>query len=76
MTDLTFQLPQHLADWIAAKTASGEYVDAGDYLRDLVRRDEARAAKLAAMDRLVDEGLASGVSALSVDDILAAARKA
>jgi antitoxin ParD1/3/4 len=73
MTDLTIQLPQHLADWIAAKTASGEYVDAGDYLRDLVRRDEARAAKIAAMDRVIEEELASGVSALSVDEILSEA---
>jgi antitoxin ParD1/3/4 len=76
VTDLVFHLPQHLADWIAAKAASGEYIDAGDYLRDLVRRDEARAARIAAMDRLVEEGLESGVNALSIDKILAAARKA
>jgi antitoxin ParD1/3/4 len=76
VTDLIFQLPQHLADWIAAKAASGEYIDDGDYLRDLVRRDEAFPAKIAAMDRLVEEGLESGVSALSIDEILAAACKA
>jgi antitoxin ParD1/3/4 len=44
-------------------------------VRDLIRRDQEREHKLAALRRFVDEGEASGISDRSIDDILAAARK-
>ena len=40
----------------------------------LIRRDQERAARLARMQRLVDEGLASGISEETMEDIAAAAR--
>ena len=43
-------------------------------MRDLIRRDQERAAKIVRMQRLVDEGLDSGVSVESMEDIEAAAR--
>jgi antitoxin ParD1/3/4 len=44
--------------------------------RDLIRRDQERARMIAAMQRLLDEGLASGISPDSMDDIERAARAA
>lgn len=45
------------------------------YVRDLIRKDQERNDKIAAMQRLVDEGLESGVGKRSKDAIFAAAMK-
>jgi len=45
------------------------------YVRDLIRRDQERAEKIEAMQRLVTEGFESGVSDRSFDEILAHARR-
>lgn len=62
----TITLTDTQDDWIKAKIANGDYTNDSEYVRDLIRRDQerARALKLA-----IDEGLASGVSPRSVDDI-------
>lgn len=62
MTQLTISMPPALQNWVDARIAEGAYADASDYLRDLVRRDQAEAAA----DRrwlkaMIDEGLASGI---------------
>lgn len=44
-------------------------------MRDLIRRDQERAAKMAELQRLITEGIESGVSGRSMDEILAAARQ-
>jgi len=64
----TITLTDSQDDWIKAKIANGDYTNDSEYVRDLIRRDQerARALKLA-----IDEGLASGVSAGSVDKIWA-----
>ena len=41
MGELTF--PPELQSWIEARLAEGRYADEADYLRDLVRRDQASA---------------------------------
>ena len=38
-------------------------------MRDLIRRDQDRLAKIAELQRLVDEGLASGISSRTPDEI-------
>ena len=60
MTDLSFSLPPDLARRIESRIAGGEFVDAGDYLRDLVRRDLDEAADTAWVRAMVEEGEASG----------------
>ena len=60
MTDLSFSLPPDLARRIESRIAEGEFADAGDYLRDLVRRDLDEAADTAWVRAMVEEGEASG----------------
>jgi len=60
MTDLSFSLPDDLALSLKSPLAHGPYADAGEYLRDLVRRDLAEAADTAWVRAAVEEGLASG----------------
>ena len=55
-------MPPALEQWVDVRLAEGRHADAGDYLRDLIRRDQEGAAE----DRLwlkamIDEGLASPV---------------
>jgi Arc/MetJ-type ribon-helix-helix transcriptional regulator len=40
---LTFSFPPALQAWIESRVAEGRYADAGDYIRDLIRRDQGRA---------------------------------
>lgn len=73
MTELTISMPPALQQWVSSRLADGDYADAGDYLRDLVRRDREDAA----VDRrwlkaMIDEGLASGIVDAEPEDVLAA----
>jgi antitoxin ParD1/3/4 len=61
MNDKTLQIdmPDPLHSFVSERVRGGGYVDEGDYLRDLVRRDrEAQAAER--LKALIEEGLASG----------------
>jgi antitoxin ParD1/3/4 len=73
MATMNVSLPAPLKDWVEAQARTGRYSNASDYVRDLIRRDQERAEKIARMQRLLTEGLES-VSAESMDDIAAAAR--
>lgn len=73
MATMNVSLPDPMKAWVEAQARNGRYSNASDYVRDLIRRDQERAEKIARMQQLVDEGLASGVSDESMDDIEAAA---
>lgn len=75
MTTMNISLPSPLKEWVTAQQASGRYSNASDYVRDLIRRDQEKIAETAHLQKLLDEGLASGVSDLSVEDILDRAMK-
>lgn len=74
MATMNVSLPNQMKDWVEAQTQSGQYSNSSDYVRDLIRRDQERQAKIAHMQRLVDEGLASGISTRSKDEIFEGAR--
>ena len=75
MATMTISLPESVKDWVEAQAHTGRYADASDYLRDLIERDQERAAKLEEMQRLITDGLESGISDRSMQDILEAARE-
>lgn len=60
MATMNVSLPDQMKEWIEQQTKGGRYSNASDYVRDLIRRDQDRAAKVAAMQRFVTEGLESG----------------
>ncbi|OWV79792.1 antitoxin [Rhizobium sp. R635] len=74
MATMNVSLPDPMKDWVEAQTRTGRYANASDYVRDLIRRDQERNDKIAAMQRFVDEGLKSGVGSRSKDDLFEAAR--
>ena len=73
MATMNVSLPDPMKDWVEAQAKTGRYSNASDYVRDLIRRDQARTDKIAAMQRFVDDGLKSGVGSRSKNDLFAAA---
>ena len=75
MASMNVSLPGQMREWIEEQTKSGRYDTASEYVRDLIRHDQDRAAKIAAMQKLVDEALASGDSDKSLEAIRDLARQ-
>lgn len=75
MATMNISLPGPMKEWVESQTETGRYGNASDYVRDLIRRDQDRQARITEFQRLVDEGIASGVSDRSIDDVLAEARR-
>ena len=57
--------------WIKAQIARGDFTNDSEYIRDLVRRDQEGQAKLSDLRSAIAEGLESGVSERSLDQIWA-----
>ncbi|MDK4742457.1 type II toxin-antitoxin system ParD family antitoxin [Rhizobium sp. CNPSo 3464] len=73
MATMNVSLPDSMKDWVEAQAKTGRYSNASDYVRDLIRRDQVRSDKIAAMQRFVDDGLKSGVGNRSKDELFATA---
>lgn len=74
MATMNVSLPDSMKAWVEAQADTGRYSNASDYVRDLIRRDQERADQIGDLQRLISEGLDSGVSPRSMSDILEAAR--
>lgn len=70
MAKLNIGLPDNIKQYVDEQTDSGRFADSDSYIQDLIRQDQERQRKIAAMQRLVDQGLASGESDESMQDIL------
>jgi antitoxin ParD1/3/4 len=75
MATMNVSLPDKMKAWVEEQVQTGRYGNSSDYVRDLVRRDQERAAKKAEFERLVQEGIESGISPLTPDEVFANARR-
>ncbi|WOE75958.1 type II toxin-antitoxin system ParD family antitoxin [Alterisphingorhabdus coralli] len=75
MATMNISLPSPMKDWVESQTSSGRYDNASEYVRDLIRHDQDRASKIAAMQKLVDEAFERGVSDKTLNDIWAEAKE-
>lgn len=66
MATLNVSLPDTMREWINAQVEAGEYANASDYIRDLIRHDQRQrdALRLALI-----EGEKSGRSTRTVTEI-------
>ena len=62
MATMNISLPDPMKAWVEEQAKSGRYANTSDVVRDLIRREQVRADKIANMQRLIDEGRASGIS--------------
>ena len=75
MATMNVSLPDAMKEWVERQADDGRYSNSSDYVRDLIRQDQERARKIAAMELLVAEALESGVSERTMPEILADARE-
>lgn len=66
MATMNISLPDQMKAWVEAQTKDGKYANSSDYVRDLIRRDVERRAKIAALQQKLDEGEASGYTEIDV----------
>jgi len=43
---MNISLPDQMKDWVERQTEGGRYSNSSDYVRDLIRRDQARAEQI------------------------------
>ena len=69
MATMNVSLPDEMKEWVEKQSEGGRYANSSDYVRDLIRRDQDRAAKSAAMQEKIEEGEASGYTVMSLDEL-------
>lgn len=69
MATMNISLPDQMKVWVEKSVQSGRYANVSDYVRDLIRKDKDKGIVIEQMQHMIIEGLASGVSDKSVDDI-------
>jgi antitoxin ParD1/3/4 len=71
MIAMTVQVPDEMQVRVDARLADGNYVDTGDYLRDLIRRDLDAAARREELRAMIAEGWASGIVERDASEVIA-----
>jgi antitoxin ParD1/3/4 len=74
MATMNISLPDKMKQWVEEQAATGRYANSSDYVRDLVRKDQAHREAISKLQQVVDEARASGVIDKTVDEVFAEAR--
>lgn len=74
MATMNISLPDELKAYVEARVKSGEYANASDFVRDLIRHNENRRVKLEKLRGAIQDGRASGSSGQTFEQILEDAR--
>jgi antitoxin ParD1/3/4 len=75
MASMNVSVPDPMRDWVQDRVDSGQYASVSDYVRDLIRRDQAQAGEKEALIAALIKGEESGISARSVPEIFAAVER-
>ncbi len=74
MATMNVSLPNPMKDWVETQVKSGQYGNASDYVRDLIRRDQQNREQIKVLQQAISRGIESGISDRSMLDILKEAR--
>jgi len=75
MATMNVSLPEQMKSWVEDQAKTGRFSNASDYVRDLIRRDQERAAGRARLDAMFEDGWQSGISDASLDEVRETARR-
>ena len=67
---ITFTAQQN--EWIKLQIQRGDFTNDSEYIRDLVRKDQAENLKLLELKNAIDEGFNSGVSDKNIQELMKA----
>lgn len=71
----TITLTDQQSDWVKARIASGDFTNDSEYIRALIRQDQARNNQIEIIRAALIEGEQSGISSRTPEDILNAAKE-
>ncbi|MEG3147054.1 type II toxin-antitoxin system ParD family antitoxin [Sphingomonas sp. RT2P30] len=74
MAQVNISLPPALKEWLDRMVEEGRYASASDYVRELIRREQDNADKLARLRAAIDQAWDAPVSERSLRDIYEANR--
>ncbi len=74
MTTMNVSLPDQMKDWIETRIDAGHYHNVSEYIRDLIRRDQAGHEKALALRAAIDHGRNSGVERRGFKAVIKAAK--
>jgi len=74
MATMNVSLPDPMKAWVEAQVHGGQYGNASDYVRDLIRRDQQDRKQIKTLQAAITKGLESGISDRTMQDILKEAR--
>ncbi|KJS34162.1 MAG: addiction module antitoxin [Rhodospirillaceae bacterium BRH_c57] len=60
MATMKVSLPDSVNAWVETQAESGQYCNACDYARDLIRKDQERCKAIATVQAAITEGFESG----------------
>ena len=70
MATMNISVPDPMKDWVQAQIDGGKYASSSDYVRELIRKDQQRHDKLAALQAAITLGVESPqAGALDFDSI-------
>jgi antitoxin ParD1/3/4 len=76
MATMNVSLPIPMKRWVEQQADTGRISNVSDYVRDLIRMDQELANSRKDLQRLISEGIGSGASILSMEDVLQMAKAA
>lgn len=60
MATMNVSLPEAMKAWVESQSRDGQYGNASDYIRDLIRKDRERKEAVVALQAAITEGIESG----------------
>ena len=75
MNKVVLSLSGPLGEWAEKQAASNNFDSVGDYVENLLLEERERQEAIGQFDRLVQQGLDSGISERTMDEILADAQQ-
>ena len=68
MATMNISLTDKLKSFVESNVESGNYSNASEYVRDLIRKEQERTNAIAEIQKLIDEGEASGYVPFDPDE--------
>jgi len=62
LATMNVSLPDPMKSWVEDQAGTGVYSNASDYVRHLIRRDQARQAAIATLQAAITDGAESGAA--------------
>lgn len=69
MATMNVSLPDPMKEWVEAQVETGQYSNASDYVRDLIRRDQEYRDKRERLIQALLVGEQSGLAKRDIDEI-------